>query len=147
MIHLDGDTFTLSDFERSATAKRLKIENKLEGDDILDYQFLIDKVILPIYKKYQQPIYINSGFRSKLLNEKVGGVKNSQHLSLKDEAAADIDTRKGKAENKVLFDIIADMVRRREIPVDQLIDEKGCRWIHISTKRTGSNRYMILSLQ
>jgi hypothetical protein len=44
MIYLDGDTFTLSDFERSATAKRLKIENKLEGDDILDYQFLIDKV-------------------------------------------------------------------------------------------------------
>ncbi|HPX59822.1 MAG TPA: D-Ala-D-Ala carboxypeptidase family metallohydrolase, partial [Bacteroidales bacterium] len=113
MIYLDGDTFTLSDFERSATAKRLKIENKLEGDDILDYQFLIDKVILPIYKKYQQPIYVNSGFRSKLLNEKVGGVKNSQHLSLKNEAAADIDTRKGKAENKVLFDIIADMVRRR----------------------------------
>ncbi|MGI6290800.1 MAG: D-Ala-D-Ala carboxypeptidase family metallohydrolase [Bacteroidales bacterium] len=54
----------------------------------MDYQFLIDKVILPIYKKYQQPIYVNSGFRSKLLNEKVGGVKNSQHLSLKNEAAA-----------------------------------------------------------
>lgn len=146
MIYIDGDTFHLSDFERSATAARLKIANELSKDDALDYQFLIDEVVYPIYKRYRKPIYVNSGFRSRLLNKKVGGVKNSQHLSIKDEAAGDFDTRQGKAENKVLFDIISNMVHMREIPVDQLINEKGYSWIHLSTKRIGINRYMIINL-
>lgn len=146
MIYIDGDTFDLSDFSRSATAARLKIVNELSKDDALDYQFLIDEVVYPIYKMYRKPIYVNSGFRSRLLNEKVGGVKNSQHLSLGDEAAGDFDTRQGKAENKVLFDIISNMVHMREIPVDQLINEKGYSWIHISTKRIGINRYEIFNI-
>lgn len=146
MIYIDGDTFDISDFERSTTAARLKIANELTGDDVLDYQFFIDEVVYPIYKRYQKPIYVNSGFRSRLLNQKVGGMKNSQHLSIKDEAAGDFDTRQGKAENKVLFDIISNMVHMREIPVDQLINEKGYSWIHISTKRIGINRYMIINL-
>lgn len=40
--------------------------------------------------KLQAPVHINSGYRSPEYNEKIGGVKNSQHMQAK---AADITTR------------------------------------------------------
>lgn len=72
------------------------------------------------------PIIINSGFRNEDVNRKVGGVRNSQHLL---GQAADIHTVKDTpAENKKLFQLI----QKLKLPYDQLIDEYGYNWIHIS---------------
>lgn len=144
MITVDGLTFELADFEKSATAKRNGIDNTLKGNDVDDYKTLMDTIV-KIQKKYMRPIYVNSGFRSKALNKVVGGVWNSQHRSLGDEAAADI-TAGSTNDNRMLYEIIRRMVLLNEIVLDQIIDEKGLSWIHISIKRIGINRKQFLKL-
>lgn len=144
MINIDGKTFVLADFEKSATAKRKGIDNTLKGDDILDYQYLMD-IIVKIQSKFGKPIYVNSGYRSKDLNKAVGGAKKSQHLSLGDEAAADI-TAGNKLLNKELYSLIRQMVNSNEIVLDQIIDERALTWIHVSVKRIGVNRKQFFKL-
>lgn len=144
MILIDGLKFELADFEKSSTAKRKGIDNTLKGDDILDYQYLMD-IIVKIQSKFGKPIYINSGIRTKELNDAVGGAKKSQHLSLGDEAAADI-TAGNKVLNKELYALIRQMVNSNEIILDQIIDEKALTWIHMSVKRNGVNRKQFFKL-
>ena len=65
----------------------------------LNLQVLRDKI--------NEPIHINSGYRSVLYNQKIGGVKNSQHLQGK---AADITTKtySPKQLAKIIEQLIAD---------------------------------------
>ena len=144
MLLIDGLKFELADFSKSATAKRKGIDNTLKGDDILDYQYLLD-IIIKIQAKFGKPIYINSGFRSEELNKAVGGATKSQHRSLKEEAAADI-TAGNRTLNKELYALIRQMVNSNEIVLDQVIDEKALTWIHISVKRNGVNREQFFKL-
>lgn len=144
MILIDGLKFKLVDFEKSDTAKKKGIDNTLKGDDILDYQYLMD-IIIKIQSKFGKPIYINSGIRTKELNQAIGGAKKSQHLSLGDEAAADI-TAGNKLLNKELYSLIRQMVNSNEIVLDQIIDEKALTWIHMSVKRIGVNRKQFFKL-
>lgn len=144
MRNIDGKTFVLSDLEKSATAKRKGIDNTLKGDDILDYQYLMD-IIVKIQSKFGKPIYINSGIRTKELNQAIGGANKSQHLSLGDEAASDI-TAGNKLLNKELYSLIRQMVKTNEIVLDQIIDEKNLSWIHISVRRIGINRKQFFKL-
>lgn len=144
MINIDGLEFELADFEKSATASRIGINNSLQGDDVKDFEFLKD-IIVKIQAKYGKPIYVDSGFRSKALNKAVGGVWNSQHRSLGNDAAADITTR-NQSDNRQLYEVIRRMVLTNEIVLDQIIDEKNYKWIHISVKRTGINRKQFLKL-
>ncbi|MFV0501213.1 MAG: D-Ala-D-Ala carboxypeptidase family metallohydrolase [Bacteroidales bacterium] len=144
MILIDGIRFELADFEKSSTAKRKGIDNRLKGDDILDYQYLMD-IIIKIQAKFGKPIYVNSGYRSKDLNKAVGGATKSQHRSLGNEAAADI-TAGNKLLNKELYSLIRQMVNSNEIILDQIIDEKVLTWIHVSVKRNGVNRKQFLKL-
>ena len=76
--------------------------------------------------RWGQPIIVDSGYRCPKLNKAVKGAANSQHLL---GQAADILTLKDiPAENKKLFDLI----QRLKLPYDQLIDEYGYNWIHVS---------------
>lgn len=66
---------------------------------------------------------INSGFRGQALNQKVGGVPNSQHcLGL----AADV-----RAPDVGSPYSLAQTIAQSAIPFDQLILEYN-RWVHIS---------------
>ncbi len=86
---------------------------------------------------------VNSGYRSPALNKAVGGVSTSQHLR---GEAADI-TAGTPAENKRLFDKIVELQKAAgRIAFDQLIDESGYKWIHISY-RAGANRNQTLHLK
>lgn len=87
---------------------------------------------------WKTPLAVNSGYRSKAVNDLIKGAKNSQHLS---GNAADI-TAGTPADNKQLFDIII----KSGIKFDQLIDEKDYRWVHISYKER-DNRQQILHLK
>mgnify|MGYP000952658392 CR=1 FL=1 len=144
MITIDGTTFELVDFEKSATAKKKGIDNTLKGNDVLDYECLM-AIIVKIQAKFGKPIYINSGIRTKELNQAIGGANKSQHLSLGDEAAADI-TAGNKLLNKELYSLIRQMVKTNEIVLDQIIDEKKLSWIHISARRIGINRKQFFKL-
>ena len=81
-------------------------------------------VLQPLRDAIGRPVYINSGYRSKRLNARVGGVPNSRHLLGR---AADIH-----CDNldyaKVIFDIL-----RQNPNVDKvIIERKGHSvWVHV----------------
>ena len=124
---------TVSDLIKSGTASRRGIDNTPPPEVQKNLQALLDNVLNPIAAKYPTPYAINSGYRSPALNAAVGGVKNSQHMK---GQAADI-TCGSPAANKKLFDWI---VNQSGINYDQIIDEKGYRWIHISFNPSGCRK-------
>ena len=91
---------------------------------VQNLQKLCVLVLQPLRDTLGAPVYINSGYRSKRLNARVGGVPNSRHLQGR---AADIH-----CDNldyaKVIFDIL-----RQNSNVDKAIIEKKGRsvWIHV----------------
>lgn len=119
--------FKLEELEVTNTG----ISNKMDKEDIKDAEWFINNVLDPIREEYGKPLYINSGYRSKLLNIKVKGAANSDHRSIGKIFAVDIDTRTG--ENKKLLEIIKKMINLKKISVKQLIDEYNTKWIHISS--------------
>jgi hypothetical protein len=120
--------FRLEEFTYSKTAEELNIENIPGEQEINNLRILSITILEPIREVYGQPMIISSGYRTKLLNEALNGAENSQHLY---GEAADI-RQKTKEENKRLFNIICEMIKRKEIVVGQLINEKNYSWIHIS---------------
>lgn len=118
--------FTIEELTRSATAKRLGIDNKPDANALINMQELVEKVLDPLREAYGKPIRVNSGFRSARLNKAIGGAVSSDHLTGR---AADITGTPGtKAENRKLFELCKSL----DLPYRQLIDEKGFSWIHVS---------------
>ena len=121
-----GKYFTVDELVYSATAKLKNIDNTPNGAIKRNIESLIEQLD-KIRAKYGKPIFINSGYRCDKLNDAVKGVKTSNHLL---GVAADLDTRKGKAENKKLYDLIS-----KNFPYDQLLMENNGAWIHYSYVR------------
>lgn len=124
---------TVNDLIKSSTASRRGINNTPTPEIQKNLQALLDNVLNPIASKYPVPYNINSGYRCPALNAAVGGVKNSQHMK---GQAADISCG-SPAANKKLFDWI---INQSGINYDQIIDEKGYRWIHISFNPSGCRK-------
>ena len=91
---------------------------------VQNLQKLCVLVLQPLRDAIGRPVYINSGYRSKRLNARVGGVPNSRHLQGK---AADIH-----CDNldyaKVIFDIL-----KQNVYVDKAIIERKRHsvWVHV----------------
>lgn len=113
--------FSLDELCKSDTATKNNITNVPEIKSIHNLQCLIKEVLNPLRTKFGKPILVTSGYRCKKLNELVGGVENSQHLT---GSAADI-IPVNKDDLQKLFDIAKDQGN-----FDQLIWEGS--WIHIS---------------
>ena len=130
-----GKYFSVKELYYSDTAKAKKIDNTPNDMVIRNLENLI-AVLDQIREKYGKPIYINSGYRCTKLNKAVGGKPTSQHLY---GEAVDLDTRKGKEENKKLLQLI-----KTYFQYDQLINESDYAWVHFSYIRP--NRKQVLSL-
>ena len=131
--------FTMGEFIRSDTAAKLGIDNRCKMEHVPNIKALVANVLDPLRKAYGKPIRITSGFRCPKLNKAVGGSPTSQHVS---GMAADIvGTPNTVAENTRLFYLIQSL----ELPFDQLIDEKGMRWVHVSFCLK-KNRHQVLKL-
>lgn len=120
--------FTLSELTYSSTANANKVNNTPDRWELENLKKLCNEVLQPIRDKWDDSIFINSGFRNPIVNRLVKGSTSSQHLK---GEAADI-TVGSKSRNKKLFDMIVQMMENEEITVGQLIDEKDYSWIHIS---------------
>jgi len=129
--------FSLEELTSSARAKELNIDNTPTQEAKASLVALVVNVLQPIRDIYGNPIIVNSGYRSTDLNKAVKGSNNSQHMK---GEAADI-TAGNPAKNKDLFLLI----KESGIVYDQLIDESGYSWIHISFSK-GKNRKQILHL-
>ena len=109
--------------ELTATSHR-KLQDTPTLDVIQNLQKLCVLVLQPLRDTVGAPVYINSGYRSKRLNARVGGVPNSRHLLGK---AADIHCD-NLAYAKVIFDIL-----QQNPNVDKVLIEKKGRyvWVHV----------------
>ena len=130
--------FSFEEFERSSSAQRLNIDNSIPEDLKANVTTLVDAVLDPLREAWGKPITVNSGYRCAALNRAVGGSPSSQHTK---GMAADITTG-NRADNRRLFQLIVDM----KLPYDQLINESGFSWIHVSHRADGRNRGQILAL-
>lgn len=128
--------FTIKELSRSDTALIRGIDNHPTTEAVSNLTRLVNNVLDPLREKYGKPVYVSSGYRSPALNKSVNGATSSQHRL---GEAADI-TAGSKEENRKLFEII-----KRELPFDQLIDEKDFSWVHVSY-REGRNRKQTLKL-
>ena len=134
--------FSISEMTRSKTAEVKRINNRPPTEAATNLTALILRVLDPVRERWGRPITVSSGYRSPDLNTAIGGAKASQHMT---GEAADISAGT-KADNAELFALIQTMRAAGEIDFDQLIDEKGFSWIHISYKRSGGNRGQILKI-
>lgn len=136
---MEKQYFSIPELTKSATAKRCNIDNKPDAIIEGNLQYLINHLLQPIRVKFGEPIIVDSGYRCKALNDLVGGVKTSQHMQ---GQAVDIRTADDlPVNNKRLFDCIL----HSGLDFDQLIDEYGYNWVHVSLKRS-NNRRQILHL-
>lgn len=133
--------FSFNEFERSETAYRHGIDNRMPESARERVAALVDNVLDPLREAWGKPITVTSGYRCPALNRAVGGAATSQHLK---GEAADITTG-NYVDNARLFQMILD----RGLQFDQLIFERGSvktgpAWIHISYKPDGHNRRQII---
>ena len=132
--------FSLEEMYRSDTARRCGIDNKPQTEEVVEnLRALCLEVLQPLRDHLGKPVVVSSGYRCKDLNKKVGGVENSQHLK---GEAADIKVR----DREELIDVMRYIMD--ETNFDQLIREKSgsTEWVHVSHKRNGNNRRMVLRL-
>ena len=122
-----------------ATKTNAGLLNNPDDIALLNMIALAKRVFEPLREWYKKPIIVNSFYRSKLVNLRVGGVSTSQHVK---GEAIDI-TAHNKEDNRILFFHI-----KNNIEFDQLIWEKGNAdypdWIHVSLKREGKNRKQVI---
>jgi len=135
--HLD-----LSEVIRSESAKRKGISNMPTPEHIENFKLLAEKVFQPIREHFRCPIHISSGYRSKELNQAVGGSSSSQHCQ-GEAIDIDMDGTPNGVTNRMVFDYIKD-----NLEFDQLIYEFGDKqnpdWVHVSYESSGKQRKQIL---
>jgi hypothetical protein len=120
--------FTIDELIKSATAQRKGIKSQFKPSDEIKSSLtaLVEKVLDPLREAYGKPIIVTSGYRCIELNKAVGGAASSQHV--KGEAADIRSVQDTPEENKKLFDLIVKL----GLPFDQLINEYGYDWVHVS---------------
>lgn len=129
--------FTYFECTRSATAEKHGINNTPSTEALGNMVFLCNKVLEPLRAYFGKPVKINSMYRSVATNRLIGGSPSSQHC--KGEA---VDCELDGVPNKSIADWVSE-----HLPFDQIILEfynpkEGANsgWVHISIKRTGTNR-------
>ena len=138
--------FNLNTFTHSDKADQLGINNSDITDEQLQCLIDLHEVLVHIQGrlsiKFARPvqIQITSGFRSKELNEKIGGVNKSQHSlgQACDSTAIGISVED-------YFSLIKLLVQEKVIEVDQCINEKY-EWVHLSFRK-GNNRNQFLKMR
>ena len=120
-----SDHFTLEELTHSEVAERKNLDNTpnaLEVSNLVRLAALLEEVRSLLNK----PIMLNSGFRSKPVNDSVGSKDSSQHRI---GCAADIRVP-GMTPRQVVEAVIAS-----DIGYDQIIEEFSS-WTHISVPNT-----------
>ena len=148
--------FTLQEFERSGTAARLHIDNRVPAELVPNIRHLCEEVLEPLREHFGEPVYVSSGYRCEELNRAVGGVRNSQHMR---GEAADICPFILSKEGRLVPDSHSPEARKKmrewaewimdNLQFDQLLREHcgSSYWLHVSLKRVGRNRQVTLKIR
>lgn len=116
--------FMLSEFTKSDTAVRRRIDNTPKGIHLENIKSLALKLEDVRFILDNNPIIISSGYRSPELNRAVGGVPSSSHAM---GLAADFTCPGfGSVEE------VCRAISESNLPFDQLIFEQGYNdWVHL----------------
>ena len=90
------------------------------------------------YGDCDDPIIVNSGFRSAAVNKEVGGVANSNHLT-----GCAVDIRVTGMDQMIHYaNILIDISDEANEPFDELLMERkdGKMWLHFAVRPTGNRR-------
>jgi hypothetical protein len=127
---------SLQEATESATALRMGIKNVPNEVELDAMKYVAENLFEPIREWYDKPIKINSFYRCLALNKAVKGSLTSGHV-----LGNSIDISGGnKAENKKIFDFI----KTSGLDYDQVINEYDYTWIHISLKKTGNRKQILV---
>ena len=121
--------FTLEELTHSEVAERKNLDNTPNATEVANLTRLA-ALLEEVRTLLNKPIMINSGFRSKAVNDSVGSRDSSQHRI---GAAADIRVP-GMTPKQVVEACI-----EANIGYDQIIEEFGS-WTHISVPNTTSEK-------
>lgn len=127
---------SLSEVTKSHTAIKYGISNKPSGEHLANLIQIANKIFQPVRDHFNEPIIVSSGYRSKALNDIIGGASGSQHSK---GEALDLD---GSVDNSLIFEFI-----KNNLQFDQLIwefgDDENPDWVHVSLKKE-NNRGEVL---
>ena len=91
------------------------------------------------YGEGDDPVIINSGYRSEAVNKAVGGAKGSNHMT-----GCAVDIRVAGIEQLVRYAaILLDISDERQEDFDELLLErspKGTYWLHFAVRPSGNRR-------
>jgi len=131
-----SEHFTLYEFVHSETAEKMGVDNMPDETQLRNLTLLCEEILEPARLKLGEPIKVSSGLRCRRLNQAVGGVYNSQHIT---GCAADIRIRSRRYQKRI-FAILASNPH-----VDQLLMEHTKKndvyWVHVS--RSDNPRHLI----
>jgi uncharacterized protein YcbK (DUF882 family) len=122
-----SEHFTLEELTRSEVAERKGLDNTPNASEVANLIRLAG-LLEEVRALLNKPILLNSGFRSKAVNDSVGSKDTSQHRI---GCAADIRVP-GMTPKQVVEACI-----EANIGYDQIIEEFGS-WTHISVPNTAS---------
>jgi uncharacterized protein YcbK (DUF882 family) len=122
-----SEHFTLEELTRSEVAERKGLDNTPNASEVANLVRLAG-LLEEVRALLNKPILLNSGFRSKAVNDSVGSKDTSQHRI---GCAADIRVP-GMTPKQVVEACI-----EANIGYDQIIEEFGS-WTHISVPNTAS---------
>lgn len=121
---------------RSLTAIRLGLENKPNEYELSNMIGVAENIFEPLREWVNDPIKVNSFFRSVELNKAIGGSSRSQHCQGR---AIDVDDTYGHKTNAEMFNWI-----KENLNFDQIIwefgDDENPDWVHISWVSKDQNR-------
>ena len=119
--------FTIKELVYSATAEKLKINNKPTKEIETNLKELID-FLNPLREAWGSPIIVSSGYRCPELNKAIGGVVNSAHQY---GFAVDLIPANGKMEAFKKF--VVNYLIDNNCFWDQLLREKkaSTEWVHL----------------
>lgn len=121
MTHLSPN-FTLDELQVTSTG----LPNRAPAPIVLALRYGAKRVLQPIRDRLG-PLRVTSGYRSKAVNERVGGSPTSQHV--RGEAADFVAVEASQVE---AWAVVRDLVLTGEAPIDQAIAYEREGHIHVS---------------
>lgn len=116
-------------YDEMTTTQVRGVSNEPPPEQLINMGFLCRRVLEPVRLEFG-PWHVTSGYRSLAVNLAIGGSKTSAHM---EGCAVDgVPLAPGVRWR----DVVDFLLRREDIPVDQVIYEFG-RWLHIGTKPGG----------
>ena len=114
----------------SQTALRRDIDNTPTKEHIENLKYVAEKIFQPIREHFGVPIYVSSGYRSKDLNEAIGGSPRSFH-SYGMALDLDQDGRNKGVSNADVFYFIKDNLQFTEL-IWEFGDDNNPNWVHVA---------------